>query len=226
MDSHYYSGKEVLNSAFNLMTVEDSYEENEEAHLQDFSQVAKATQNLIPGCSAIVLGSMPKPVLCAVAAYLAVERKARILVLCLKESPEHLIVEMLSYLSGIPKSKMFTYRIAPPYFPVFNDSCSLLYEAELSFCQLSGHNLQSLKDTLRSNRIAHRSEIVVVDELSLIGGVSASYSLLALSAELQSIARSDTVTAIAGCLLKVAESEPLKADEVIHSDGFRENKSA
>lgn len=220
MDFEKHSVREVLNNAFNMLKVKNPYDEKGKVEPQDFSLMTKMTEDFGPGHTAVVVGTTPTPLLCAIAGYLAVERKARMSMLCFKDSPEHLLLEMLSYLSHIPRSDIFTHKIAPPYFPAFNDTCASIYDAELSFCQLSEHDLQSLRHTLWSSFKEHHLDMLVIDELGLLGGTSSRADLSALGAELQSIARTESICIAAGCIQPDAESQPLGVDEQIHSDGF------
>ena len=196
------------------------WDENERPRRDPFRRLAAMSEGVSPGYTAIVCGKDPFPLFCHVAAFLSVPARMSVGVICRENTPDVVMSEMISCVSGIPPYYLRERKVPPPLFATLNTTLSQIYDAPLYFSHSEKANPKSIYSLARRLKRRYQIRVLMIDSLESCAGTDANRSaLLRTSEELQAITESFGL-----CLMATSRShsiyKSLRRGAVINADGY------
>src|SRR5208337_4410738 len=133
MKSMISTAQEVLDRVFSSLRTPPDWDEAEKPRRTPFRRLAAMSEGVSPGYTAIVCGQDPFPLFCYIAAFLSVPARMSVGVICCENTPDVVVSEMVSCVSGIPSHCMREGRVPPPLFGTLNIALSQIHKARLYF---------------------------------------------------------------------------------------------
>ena len=177
------------------------------------------SEGVSPGYTAIVCGKDPFPLFCYIAAFLSVPARMSVGVICCENTPDVVVSEMASCVSGIPSHYMREGRVPPPLFGTLNIALSQIHKARLYFSQPMATDMKSINSLARWLKGRSGIKVLMTDSIEFLSKSTERSALLRTSEQLQAITEN-----LGLCLVATSRTgsiyELMQKGTVIDSDGY------
>jgi len=125
--------REVLDRVVSSLRTSPDWNEDEKPRRTPFRRLTEMSEGVSPGYTAIIYGKDALPLFAHIAAFLAMPARMSIRVICIEQTPDAVMSEIISCVSGIPAEYVRAGHIPPPLFGTLTTALARIYHARLYF---------------------------------------------------------------------------------------------
>lgn len=176
------------------------WDEDERPRRDPFRRLAEMSEGVSPGYAGIVFGKNPLTLFSHIAAFLAMPARMAVGIVCIENTPDAIMSEIISCVSGIPADYLRQGLVPPPLFAALNTALSRIFKARLYFSYPMATDLESAISLTRWLKRRYRIEAMMIDSIEALTNVLADRTtLLRICEELQDICKNLGLCLVATC---------------------------
>ena len=216
---HVEKPREALDRVFSSLRTPPDWNEGERPRKTPFRRLAQMSEGVSPGYTAILYGKDSLPLFAHVAAFLVMPARMSVGVVCVERTPDAVMTEIISCVSGIPPYYLRERRVPPPLFATLNIALSRIYHAHLYFSKPEA-DMRSIYSLAAWLKRRHGVKVLMIDSIEGLTNAPADRTtLLRTNQELQGIAHN-----LGLCLVAASHSigiyKSLRRGAVVDADGY------